>query len=247
MPSHDSSAGSFNNTNIQEYYVLNQGTDNVASSAPPPPLELWKIDAAEEQSLLNIHSDYDRITDVFKINVRPWMEGDYAKKPILTLYTQFSQYKCMHMKCIFATDDEEQWKKHMMKHLDIIDVLTKHGMIKKDEGRMHIGFRECAYCYAEAQSNLGFCQHMDITHRTSAYQCIHCFYRTNEMDNIVLHYETFHNDKSPEEFGRVLLCNEQQEIEDKDYDLIANDCGKNVKTFICGQGMVFIKIFPFIF
>lgn len=212
--------------------INQQFIDSTDTDAMPPPANLNKISPQEEQNLLNIHNNYDRNASEFTVAVRPWMEEDYAKKPVVHLLSQFALYKCMHQQCAFATNDDTKWKQHIEKHFDLLDVLTVNNFITKEIRERHNSFRECPYCGKFSKSNYEFNIHIDESHRSSAFQCYHCFYRTNEMDNIVIHYEKFHNDKS----RMVLLCNERREVEDKDYDLLENYCGQNIKKFACGQG-----------
>ncbi|XP_031636434.1 uncharacterized protein LOC116349232 isoform X2 [Contarinia nasturtii] len=202
------------------------------NAASPATLNL-KIDAEEEQNLLNVHKNYNEIMATFKVSVRPWIDEDYAKKPRINLLTQFALYKCMQERCIFATDDEDKWTAHMKMHINWIDVLTKKlgKNFTKNLRDKYIGFRDCSYCGEISKSDIYFLQHMNERHRFSAFQCSYCFYRTNELDNVVLHYERLHKDKD----ANVLLCSEQREMEDKDYDLLENDCTENIKKFMCGQ------------
>lgn len=121
----------------------------------------------------------------------------------------------------------------------MFDAIQKNSphLINKVLRDKNIGFRECSYCNKESNSNHEVNAHMELDHRQCAFQCMHCFYRCNEMDYIVLHYETFHKDKPCE----ILLCNEKREFEFKDLELLQNDCAEYIKKFTCGQGKEIYK------
>lgn len=192
---------------------------------------------------------YDKVAE-YEIIVRPWIDGDWYKKPHINTLTQFAMYKCMHKKCIFFTNDEEQWKMHMQKHIDMFDVLKKFGILQKSVRDEQIGFRECSYCSKTSKSDNEYNHHMGIEHVGCILQCAHCFYRCNEMDNIVLHYEAFHKDEK----RKVLLLNEKREFGYSNKEVLESNCAQYVKKIQCGQGkrrssqmfiIVFINFFFF--
>lgn len=136
--------------------------------------------------------------------------GDYAVKRNIHLLTQFALYKCMFSNCVFSTGDEDVWKVHMTEHMKFIDCALTNEIIKNQ----HMKFRDCPYCGIGLKSNLGVIQHIEEEHRRSIFQCMHCFYRTIEMDNMVLHYEEFHACQRLE----LLVCDGKREFEDRDMD-----------------------------
>lgn len=191
----------------------------------------YKIDAEEESALLSALNNYDQIRMDYKYLVRPWMD-DFAKKPIINLMTQFSLFKCMHEKCLYATDNMQSFEMHMAKHIDMLDVLTKRGMITKVTRDNHIKFRECPYCknVEKFPTNFKTMAHME-QHCRNAFQCAHCFYRCREMDYMVLHYEQYHKNKRYE----ILLCHDEIEFEQTDEETVRKSC-ENIENIKCGQG-----------
>lgn len=56
----------------------------------------YKIDPETENALFSAYEhNYDK-THEYTCAVRPWIESDYACKPIIDIATQFALYKCMH-------------------------------------------------------------------------------------------------------------------------------------------------------
>lgn len=224
-----------------EHNANTRECDDLPQTDPPSQADqttspaLLKISAEEQERLLNLHNNYDEITSKFNITVRPWFGSDYAKKPRISLFTQYTLYKCMHDECVFATDDPDRFEEHMKKHWDFIDVIQHRIGINKHIRTKHNHFKECPYCNSEFPTNPEFLNHMNIYHRFSPFQCVKCFYRTHEMDNIVLHYEEFH----PKIHKDVLLCHEQREVDEKDFEQIEEYCVENIKKFVCGQGKIF--------
>lgn len=138
----------------------------------------------------------------------------------------------MHPKCLYATDNPQNWEIHMAKHIDMIDVLDKRLNMDKEIRSTHIKYRECPYCQYEAKANFQTIAHMEQTHCRSAFQCEHCFYRSIEMDNMISHYEMHHKDKS----RKILLCNDEVEFQQSDEEQLKSYCDQNVEKIKCGQG-----------
>lgn len=165
--------------------------------------------------------------------VRPWIEGDYGQKPCINTMTQFALYKCMHEKCIFATNSMEHWFIHMKVHLQVIDYFTKENMLEKSTRSNLIKFRECAYCGYEAKANHDVIRHSEEEHHRSIFQCALCFYRTIEMDNMTMHMESFHSASVQNE---VYLCGDTREFNQQDEEILDQDLETNVMKIQCGQG-----------
>lgn len=133
----------------------------------------YKVDYATEQQLLNINSNFDQNKLQYTFEVRPWGINIDSKKPIIDIMTQFALYKCMHPDCVYATDNEQHWETHMKKHIQMIDVLTKHLPTLANANRSkHIKFRECSYCTYMAKADFQVIAHM-ARHRRNAFQV--CF------------------------------------------------------------------------
>lgn len=161
------------------------------------------------------------------VAIRPWIEGDNAKKPLLHAITQFALYKCMHDECIFATDCQDAWKSHMNRHIEENGKLRKYGALGKDM----IKYRECSYCGKYEKNLPKAIHHMETEHRRSILQCAHCFYRTNEMGNIEIHYGKFHQNRSRE----VLLCDQMGGFKEYNHEFHRKCLERNVKKMKCGQ------------
>lgn len=190
-----------------------------------------KCDPEEAEKLLKIAASYAQM-DEYTTIVRPWIFGDYARKPSINLHTQFALYKCMHGKCIFSTDSKELWVDHMQVHIKMIDSFTvKHHRFTKADRNEQKKFRECCYCVRESKTNHEVIRHMEEEHRRCIFQCAHCFYRCIEMDCILIHYETYHPNQSKE----ILLCGDKRDFEQKDEELL-EESYQYVKKIKCGQG-----------
>lgn len=199
-------------------------------NAENPLANMYKMDIEEETNLMGVFKEHET-TGKYELSIRPWLEADWARKPLVNLLTQFALYKCMHGKCIYATNSEEAWIVHMRKHIDLIDVMAKLKILTSHKRDEYIKFRDCPYCTKESHANFEVNTHMELEHRRSGFQCAHCFYRCIEMDYMVFHYQNFHPDKSRE----VLLCSEKKEFEYKDKELIFEYL-KEMKKIVCGQG-----------
>lgn len=196
-----------------------------------PIINSIKLEPNEEPPFLNFAQQSNRSDQINGFNVRPWISQDTATKPALYLVTQFALYKCMHDDCLFSTDKEEKWMEHMNDHMKLIDVLQNNGDLSNEMRRKNIKFRECPYCKAELRSNDEVSRHIETEHRRSLLQCKHCYYRANEMDNIVLHHENCHAEQSRE----VLLIDGKREFEDEDKAILQDGFDLYVKQFKCGK------------
>lgn len=206
--------------------------------------EIIKVDQANEQTLQMIESTYES-TDSYNIIVRPWFPHDYAKKPNINMISQFALYKCMYEQCIFATNSEQHWKAHTDMHCQYIEYFKK-----KINEKMQIGlnrtlrerlikFRECPYCDFQAKADTQFVNHMNEEHRKSIFQCGHCFYRSIEMDNMVLHNQEHHlNVTDPSLPGRneILVCCEKREFDQHNEEVLGELSDQYVQKIKCGQG-----------
>lgn len=164
-------------------------------------------------------------------SVRPWMDEDYACKSMMGIITQFALFKCMHNNCIFSTNCDESWTEHMVEHLKLIETLDKKGLLNKNCRNEQIKFRECPYCNSALKSNYQVTAHIEFEHQTSIFQCAFCYYRSIEMDSIILHYDCEHPGKKQE----VLLCGENREFEHDDGELILFEGQQYIKNFDCGK------------
>lgn len=211
------------------------------NASPPtrkvPIIKKLDIGEDEQHNLMDVIRHRYAKMNGYKIAVRPWIYGDYAKKPSINLFTQFALYKCMHEHCIFATDDKEKWNKHMDQHLNVIEVCASMMKIQnkplfRTMRNELIKFRGCPYCGEEFKSNHSHHEHMEEVHRRSIFQCAHCFYRTIEMDNIVLHYEKYHTNERCE----VLMYGDIREYGEGDDESHDTLCDQNVPKIKCSQG-----------
>lgn len=73
---------------------------------------------------------------------------------------------------------------------------------------------------------------MEEDHRRCIFQCAFCFFRTIEMDNVIVHMEKYHSDKKKV----VLLCGESREFLEQDEEILQQDCENFVTKIRCGQG-----------
>lgn len=172
----------------------------------------------------------------YTVTVRPWFLDDYAKKLNINVITQFALYKCMHGVCLFACDSEENWKIHMEQHLNLIDVLAEKKLLKREYRAELVKFRECAYCGSEPNEKTplrmdAVCRHMEMEHRRNTFQCAHCYYRTIEIDNMILHMEKYHRDSDRE----ILLYGVNREFQDSDKDEL-EQCHQKIARIRCNLG-----------
>lgn len=215
--------------NDDQGYISEKNSSNDVNK-----ISIKQLTEEQKQTFLNGFESYEEAAKN-TIAVRPWLDGDDAKKPSLNLITQFALYKCMHDKCIYATDKQDDWVVHMDSHIKLIDIISerypKLPKIVRDKLKK---FRECPYCDTESKSNADVVRHMVEDHSGSIFQCAHCYYRTIEMDNIVLHYETFHANKPKE----ILLYGIKREYEEKHEEEHRIGCLDHVDKIKCGQGNI---------
>lgn len=194
-----------------------------------------KIDTIDDETLQNIADDFENQTDHEHMQkVRPWIYGDYGRS-VIDPICQFGFYKCMHESCIYATNSMEHWFIHMKKHLQLIDYLDKRaGGLGKALREKYIKFRECPYCGYEAKADHDVIIHMEEEHRRSIFQCSLCFYRSIEMDNLVMHMQICHAASGRNE---IYVCGDVREFEQQDEDILEQDIDANVTKIVCGQGI----------
>lgn len=189
-----------------------------------------KNDPHERDNLLSVVGHYSEIVQ-HGHQVKQWID-DYWTKPTIATITQFALFKCMHSKCIFSTDNVVDMALHMDSHLTLIDVMKcQNGQLDKRIRDEQIKFRDCSYCDLEANFNNELLAHLVEEHSPSIFQCAHCFYRSIEVDNIILHYESFHAAEKPE----ILLCGDVLEFGQQDNELLRDECEKNIDKIKCGQ------------
>lgn len=193
-----------------------------------------KVDTIDDQTLENVANDYNQIDMANMKMVRPWIEDDYGQKPCINAITQFALYKCMHEKCIFATNSLKNWFIHMTVHIQLIDYYKKQNMIEKQTRDKLIKFRECAYCSYKAKKNDHILHHLEAEHHRSIFQCSLCFYRTIEMANMTLHMNNYHPSANGQ--NEVYLCGDTLEFNQQDEEMLEHGIDYNVKKIQCGQG-----------
>lgn len=166
------------------------------------------------------------------IVVRPWLKGDVcARKPCIDTIIQFALYKCMFGKCFYATNSMEFFRKHMEMHDQVIDHFKYKNFLDNQIRDKLIKFRECAYCHYASKANYQLIEHMENVHRRCIFQCPQCFYRTIEVDNMLLHQKTYH----PTDENVILLCGEKRAFQKQDVEILEK-AEQHVKKIICGQG-----------
>lgn len=117
-------------------------------------------------------------------------------------------------------------------HIQLMEYFNQQGCLPK-ANRDFIKFRDCPYCCFEARADHQVIRHMEEEHRRSIFQCSSCFYRTIEMDNMLLHMKDYHPTNGREQ---VFLCGDAREFSDQDHEIIDQDCANHVKKISCGQG-----------
>lgn len=104
----------------------------------------------------------------------------------------------------------------MAEHIKLIDVLDKRDILSNDVRRRQITFRECPYCVTDLRTNTEVLNHMDAEHRRCIFQCMYCYYRSNEMDYMVCHYEKLH----AREHKHILVLGENRYFDEKDFEVL---------------------------
>lgn len=188
-----------------------------------------KVNEIDEQTLEAIAAQSNNVN---MQAVRPWIEGDYARS-VIDAISQFAFYKCMHEDCIYATNSMENWFVHMKMHLQVLDYFQKHNALRKCHREKIIKFRECPYCGYEAKTNQDIIIHMEEEHRRAIFQCSLCFYRTIEIDNLILHMNSYHTASGRKD---IYVCGDQRQFEQQDEDILEQDIESNVAKIVCGQG-----------
>lgn len=193
-----------------------------------------KIELVDDAQLKSVIDHINEQNDASTIVVRPWIDNVDRKFSNDTI-SQFALYKCMSEKCLFATDSMKQWQTHMNSHHQLIGYFERQHLLDKSTRDRLIKFRQCSYCEFQAKADQQIIWHMEEEHRRSIFQCANCFYRTIEIDNMVLHMQIYHpgNDE-------ILLCSESRGFDQQDQEILEQDCGAYVKKIRCDQGDKFI-------
>lgn len=99
---------------------------------------------------------------------------------------------------------------------------------------IYFSVRDCCYCDSEARYNNELLSHIMQEHSYSLYQCSYCFYRSIEVDNMILHYQSLHPMEKPE----ILICENGHDVEfgQQDHEILSYECEKNIDKIECGQG-----------
>lgn len=213
--------------------------DVILVDDPQPKLaasNIIEVDTIDEnlspQTLQQIAYEYshNEMGTTAMLVVRPWMNHDTARKSCINAISQYAMYKCMLEKCHFATNASKLFRKHMEMHEQVIDYYQQKKLLIGDTHQRLIKFRECAYCPFKAEANDQFIEHVERAHRSSILQCAHCYYRSIEVDNMLLHRNAYH----PSSYEAILLCGEKRGFQPHDEDILKN-ANRNVKKIRCGQ------------
>lgn len=213
-------------------FVANFPSNNAVESNTT---EIDTVDNLTNQTLRIIANEY--INQIGATNtdivVRPWMtDVECARKPYINTISQFALYKCMLDKCVYATNTKDSFEIHIKMHDQVIDYFEKENFFDNNQTRDKLNkFRECAYCNYKSKANHQLIEHMEKMHRRCIFQCSNCFYRTIEVDNILLHQKTYH----PTGENAILLCGEKREFHQQDEDILGK-ADQNVMKIRCGQG-----------
>lgn len=170
--------------------------------------------------------------------VTPWIyeseEDNWAIKRNLYAEMQFSLFKCMHPKCIFSTNDGSKFRIHIQSHEALISALDRENELASVVRDIQTRCRECPYCPLNETSEI--VDHIENDHKQSILQCGNCFYRSIELENIVLHTEKYHPSTPDESKRRILLCDDGQRcITDKTMQLVLEHLDKSKKLLNCCQ------------
>lgn len=191
-----------------------------------------KSDPAERERFSAVIELYTQDT-THSFQVKQWID-DYWTKPAIRWISQFALFKCMHPQCIFSTDDKDDMAMHLDSHLTFMDILCESsGSLDRKIRDEQKKFRDCCYCDLEANSNNELLEHIVVDHSQSIFQCKYCFYRSTEVDYIMVHYESFHSLEQRE----IYLCGETREFREEDREMLLTDSKYNMETIKCGQGM----------
>lgn len=183
------------------------------------------LNSSDEEILSNEYKHFESAS-AYTVDVRPWLINNCSKKRNINTMTQFAFYKCMKEWCVYATDSQKNWKIHMQEHTNSLN----KNQIDKDQIKL-ANFYDCPYC-GDEQSVDG--RHMEMEHRGSILQCAFCYYRTIEIDNILLHMATYH----PNVDRETLVCGWHRKFRQKDEETIRNECKRNVTRIKCAVGKV---------
>lgn len=222
--------------NIFFLFVLAGTAESQATNSNP--ILKFKKDPGAAKLLLDAHNAFEPFKTMknFNVVVRPYIDEDYARKLNINVITQFSLYKCMHDACLFACDSEENWRVHMEQHSNLIDILGVEQKLKSEYKEQLLKFCECPYCGYEpkrknntqCRSLDAVCRHMEMEHLRNTIQCAHCYYRTNEMDNIIFHMEKYHRDRKRD----ILLYSRRREFQDSDLEEL-KQCDQHITGIKC--------------
>lgn len=190
-----------------------------------------KAETLDDVTLKSVADNLNEPYNESDVLVRPWIDCKHRKRSI-NVISQFFLYKCMHENCMFATDSEKDWQMHMQVHHQLIGYFERHNLLDKLKRDKLIRFRQCAYCDFQANTDQQYLIHIEEEHQRSIFQCMCCFYRTIEIDNMVLHMKANHPDTH-----EILLCGESRRFNQQDEEILALDCDAHVDKIACKQGI----------
>lgn len=167
--------------------------------------------------------------------VKPWIKGNLSAKAKLRWDTQLALHKCMHLTCIFSTNDASKMREHIASHLKMTESTIALKLLTKEKRKMLAGYSECAYC-DDDNVHSTIVNHTIKNHSNSIFQCTNCFYRTIELANLISHNERFHKDSVSRQ---ILVCSGERVIDENEMDDVNNEfegmC-EFFKLFLsCGQ------------
>lgn len=153
------------------------------------------------------------------------------RKPCTNTIRQFALYKCMHETCLFVTNSRESFQQHMEIHTQFNDCIKQENVLDNSKHDKLIKFRNCAYCDFKSTANQQLIEHIEDVHGRCIFQSTQCFYRTIEIDNMLLHQKTYH----PTNENAILLCGDTCEFQPYDGKILENR-DQNAMKIRCGQG-----------
>lgn len=164
---------------ICEPEVVNVSDDNSSSSV------LSTADMLADNATIKECSVVLKVVDAEKL--MPWISTPRTGFKYEICYTKMIErkslialFKCMDSRCSFATNDDELFRSHLIRH-------------QSNETLEENFHQQCSYClYQSTTGPEDLAHHIIDIHSYDIYQCAHCFFRSREKETCHQHMETVH-------------------------------------------------------
>uniref|UniRef100_A0AAG5DPJ5 C2H2-type domain-containing protein n=1 Tax=Anopheles atroparvus TaxID=41427 RepID=A0AAG5DPJ5_ANOAO len=120
----------------------------------------------------------------FKTTLMPWTHRKLSKSKqcclqMLRKKALIDLFKCMGNACAFTTNDGMEMEYHLLGH--------------DPPNEIESCTLSCAYCTTATTTPRGLVNHIRENHGPCRFQCLFCFYRALEAENVLYHQHYYHS------------------------------------------------------